>query len=298
MMTKEKNTDALIFEESAHQNSVDDIIAEIENVSEKLEEQLAPEEEFSGEEVLPLSVIVEAEPPRNPLFTLSAGASLVFIAVVLMVSVFVTGNVLTAFYLSPVILIFIGAEVFYNIFRKRKARINPPDIILCALMITFTFLLMLVSVSLSGTGTARLLTQQRFAGEIGAKIAADMSGFVSLADVEVDVILLSENAESYRSLKDIKPSDTVTIRFYFSSVQQSLFVFATDCRHILDILSGYGLPLGNIEFYSVDRFNRLQATVNMRYNSDVTAAEIARMTNFYISDGDFDLVDFGEFEEE
>jgi len=261
-------------------------IAEMESVSRQMERRFANEPNAQKN--------VTKNITGYNFFTLSAAVSLIYTAVILLWSSFVTGDVIAVFRLSPVVLIFIGAEIFYNTFiRKSKIRLNQADCVLAAFLIAFTFMLSLISVSLEDSGAARILAQERLAGEIKAKLSKDIGDFENLKSADINLTLNGRSANSYGSLKSIKPSDTVTARFYFNHVQNSLLDFAADCLFILDIISDYDLPFEEVEFYAVDRFNRLDATVDLSFGNFMTENEIAAITNFYISDLDFDLVDFG-----
>ncbi|MCL1823776.1 MAG: hypothetical protein FWG44_06195 [Oscillospiraceae bacterium] len=300
MFDNENNV--LLFDEEeepviAEEIQISELIdAEINTISSELESQIEPE-------IIPESVprcipnptrktLAERFPDTRP-FAMSAGASLIFMAVVFLWASFVSGDIIAVFRLSPVILFFMGAEILLHIFIKKTSfTVKPSDILLSVVLITLTFLLSLASVSLNESGGSRTLAQTRFENQLKANISKDLSNFSNLKDVEINVLLLEENANTYRNLKDIKPSDNITVCFYFNSIQQSLYVFASDCRNILDTLIRYNLPFEKIEFYSVDTYNRLEFTVNLRFAADITVREIAEATNYFIGDEDFDLVLF------
>ena len=259
------------------------IISEIESISSEIEKNFTPRQNTSA--------YIAAKEPKYRFFSLSAGASLIFSALILLWSVFVSGDIIAVFRLSPVILIFIGVEIVYAVFKRKEAYLSPSDFILAVILIVFTFTLSLISISLKDSGVTRDLACERFAEEIKFNLSKDAGDFDNLKSVEINISLLDENADIYRSLGDIKPSDTVTVRVYFNKVQKSLADFSKDCRFILDILLNYGLPFGNVEFYSIDAFNRIDVTVNLRFNPNITVRQISLATKYSISDDDFDLVD-------
>ena len=240
------------------------------------------------------------EKHRRPTYVigvLSGAASLIFMGLMLLISLVSSPiGVLSAIKLSPVILIFLGAEILFAIFRKKTLRImiDIKSMIIIASLIVISAALAVVSVTASAGKGERVYAEQRIknmlASEIHDSIAKD-----NIRSVDIETQLFGENAMIYETPADLTNGDIINLTVNFSDAQMPIRDFAKECRTILDGINELSYNFGSIVFIADDKVNHYVLNVDWHYQSDFSSDKLASLVNYYgddISDNDIpDLVD-------
>ena len=134
--------DAILESMDAVERMKNEIAAENESLNRRFEEHVARRS-------------VPGERHRRPTYVigiLSGAASLIFMGLMLLISLVSSPiGVLSAIKLSPLILVFLGAEILFAIFRKKtlRIRIDIKSMIVIASLIVISAVLAVVSVTAS-----------------------------------------------------------------------------------------------------------------------------------------------------
>lgn len=267
------------------EQATDEMLAELDT----LHELTAQNDEFTENPP-------EAPPPK-PLWRLglpAAGASLVFMGIVLAVSLGRPRGVLEAFRLSPVILIFLGVELIAAfvlvLCRKVELRAVGAGFGACFGIILVCCALAMVSVSLTDSGLSRELLEKRYTEELQNAL---YSGLADIHEVGVTVELYGESA-AYGGLESIEESDRLEA-YIKLAVPGSLMDFAADCRAALDVLEGLPVSFGEILLEADDGRNMLFVRLSGKLHMGLSAEEIAHMTYYFIDEAiELDLADLQE----
>lgn len=235
--------------------------------------------------------------PTYVIGVLSAAASLIFMGIALLISVRTSPiGAYAAIKLSPVMLIFLGAEIVFALLRKQSLRIKIDlrSIIVIICLIAVSSVLSVVSVvSSAGTGE-RIYAEQRIqnmlASELRDTIAEDY-----IKSVDIETQLFGEDAEMYKTPADLTDGDIINLTVNFSDAQMTIREFAADCKKIIVNLHKLPYNFGTIDFIADDLVNKYILNVDWHYQAEFDTDKLATLVNYFgngISDADIpDITD-------
>lgn len=282
----------------------EDVIRESSDAVRRMKEEIAAENESLNIRFAERAGAVQVQMPqrRRPVYVigvLSAAASLIFMGIALAISLIKSPiGAYAAIKLSPVMLIFLGAEILYAVFRKHSLRIKVDirSVIIITMLIALSSVLSVVSVTASaGTGEriyAEKRLQNMLASELHDTIAKD---YIKCVDIETQ--LFGEDAEMYATPADLNDGDIINITVHFADAQMTIREFAKDCKDILDDMHKLSYNFGNIDFIADDRINRYVLNVDWHYQSDFSSDKLAGFVNYFGDDiSDTDIPDITDEE--
>lgn len=239
-------------------------------------------------------------PVRRPVYVigvLSSAASLIFMGIALLISVSSSPiGAYAALKLSPIMLVFLGAEILYAVLRKHSLRIKidiRSTIIITALIVISSVLSVVSVISSSGTGE-RVYAEQRIqnmlANELRDTIARDY-----IRSVDIETQLFGENAEMYDTPSDLTNGDLIDLTINFADAQMTIREFSKDCKDIIDDLQKLPYNFGTISFIADDNVNHYALKVDWHYQSGFSEEKLSGLVNYFgngISDNDIpDITD-------
>ncbi|MBQ9385199.1 MAG: hypothetical protein IJT87_13290 [Ruminiclostridium sp.] len=232
--------------------------------------------------------------PTYVIGVLSGAASLIFMGFMLLISLLSSPiGAYAAIKLSPVVLIFLGAEIIFAMLKRRTLRIKidiRSMIMICSLIV-ISAALAVISVTASAGKGERVFAEQRIrnmlASEIHDRVAHD-----NIRSVDIETQLFGEDAEMYRTPADLTEGDIINLTVNYSDAQMPIRDFAKECRAVLDGLAGLSYNFGSIGFIADDRVNHYVLNVDWHYQSDYSADKLASFVNYYGDDiSDTDIPD-------
>lgn len=237
---------------------------------------------------------------RRPVYVigvLSSAASLIFMGIMLTISLLTSPiGAYKAIKAAPVMLVFLGAELIFAVFRKKTLRIKidlRSVIIITVLLAASSVLTMISANSSSGTGE-RVYAEQRIQNMLADKLH-DTIAKDYIKSVDIETQLFGENAEMYRSPADLTDGDIINLTVHFLDAQMSIREFAKDCHDILVDLNDLSYNFGHIVFIAKDDINRYTLDVDWHYQAGYSTDRLAAQVRYFgddISDEDIpDIVD-------
>lgn len=231
---------------------------------------------------------------RRPVYVvgvLSAAVSLIFMGIALLISVISSPiGAYAAIKISPVMLVFLGAEILFAVLRRHslRIRIDIKSIIVIVCLMAISSVLSVVSVvSSAGTGE-RVYAEQRIqnmlANELRDTIAKDY-----IRSVDIETQLFGENAEMYNTPADLTDGDIINLTVNFSDAQMTIREFAKECKDIITDLHELSYNFGTVTFVADDIINHYMLTVDWHYQSGLDTDKLAGFVNYSgngISDAD------------
>ena len=247
-----------------------------------------------------VEVPIQTPPRRRPVYVigvLSAAASLIFMGIVLVISLLTSPiGAYAAIRLSPVMLIFLGAEILYAVFRKRSLRIKVDirSVVIITVLIALSCVLSAVSANASAGTGERIYAESRLQNMLASELHDTISkDYIKSVDIETQ--LYGENAEMYASPADLNDGDIINLTIHFADAQMTIREFAKDCKDILEDMHELSYNFGKIDFVADDRINHYVLNVDWHYQSDFSADKLAGFVNYFgddISDTDIpDIID-------
>lgn len=232
-----------------------------------------------------------AAPPFAGSF--SAALSLIYVGVLLIMTLYNPAFMQTALRSSPVILVFLGAEIALNLILtrgKHQLHISPGAWFCTALIITLTFLLSALSIGFTTEIIPREWADSRIVNQLTASIAADVEPVANIADIDLSLELYRP-PESYSGIYDIADDDYVGVTFIIASEQLSARSFVKTARQTLSILANRANHFNEITFVSDSGMNKMRLEVNGRVGMNLTEEQLLHIMTYFLSEADEDLVD-------
>ena len=252
------------------------------------------DQRFAGRNNVQGTQAVQRRRPTYVIGVLSCAASLVFMGVALLISVMTSPvGAYAAIRLSPLMLVFLGAEIIYAVIRKHslRIRIDIRSIVIIVCLMVISAILSTVSVVASSGNGERLYAEQRIqnmlASELHDTIAKDY-----IRSVDIETQLFGEYADMYNTPADLTDGDIINLTINFSDAQMTIREFAKDCKDVIDDIHKLPYNFGTISFVADDRVNHYVLNVDWHYQSDFSADKLAGLVN-YFGDGisDMDIPD-------
>ena len=266
-------------------NAVERMKLEIAEENKNLDKRFARPKEQS---------VAQAPAKRRPTYVigiLSAAASLVFMGIALLFSV-VTSPIgaYAAIKLSPVMLVFLGAEIIFAVIRKHSLRIKIDlrSIIIIVSLMVVSFILSAISVAASAGTGERVYAEQR----IQNMLASDLRDAIAkdyIKSVDIETQLFGEDAEMYVTPADLTEGDIINLTVNFSDAQMTIREFARDCKEIINGIDTLPYNFGTIKFVADDAVNCYILNIDWHYQSGFSADKLAGFVNYYgdgLSDND------------
>lgn len=222
---------------------------------------------------------------------LSGSVSLVFMGIALLISTATSPiGAYAALKLSPIMLVFLGAEILYAVFRKRslRIRIDLRSVIVIASLMVISAILATVSVAASAGTGERLYAEQR----IQNMLASDLHDAIAkdyIKSVDIETQLYGEDAEMYVTPADLTDGDIINLTVNFSDAQMTIREFAKDCKDVINDIHTLPYNFGTVNFVADDLVNHYVLNVDWHYQSDFDADKLAGLVNYFgngISDAD------------
>ena len=213
--------------------------------------------------------------------------------IAMIISLFTLSGILNAAKITPIILVFLGAEILLNLLLRKRKNLVPDlkSLILCGGIVIFTFLVSLISLATSGEYNDRYYIEKRIENQIGAEFFEYLGTDTNIKSVDIDLEIADTDVGGYKSADDVKNTDSLSIRINFETSQKSVTEFASDCHRILGQLSETDYLFKKISFEADDSINHFSAQLDGMYQLDLTVQQIASMTNFFGSSIEEDIAD-------
>lgn len=285
-----------ISEEEPGVPAPEELVRDSFSAVEQMKREIAEENEKLDRRFADTAVRKKPDVPqkkRRPVYVigvLSSAASLIFMGIMFLISLSSPVGPYFVLRASPVMLIFIGAEILFAVFSRMSLRIKIDirSIIIVAALLILSALMSLVSVSASAGNTERQYAEQRIqnmlASELHDTIAKDY-----IRSVDIETQLYGENALNYETPADLSEGDIINLTVNFSDAQMTIREFAKDCREVLDNIRKLPYNFGNIDFIADDPVNHYSLNIDWHYQSDYSADKLVTFVNFFgdnISDSD------------
>ncbi len=229
--------------------------------------------------------------------TLSAAASLILMGTAMTFSLFSPTGVLSSLKLAPLMLVFLGIEIFLAIFRNHSVRIryNAKSLILTVLLIAVSFIMSVISVNNSVTGGERYYAEERLQNMLERQMSIEFSEKL-VKDVDIKIHLYGDDPSDYENIKDLKDSDVIDLEIHYIDAQVTMYEFASNCRKLMDGLLKMPYNFGTVKFIANDDINSFTMDVNWLYQSDFAATELIPLINYFGNDIVMDIPDLVEAE--
>ncbi len=229
--------------------------------------------------------------------TISAAASLVLMGIAMTFSLFSPTGVLTALKVAPLMLVFLGLEIGFAVFRNRTVRLryNLKSLVLTVSLVLVTFLMSLISVNNSVTGGERYYAEERLQNMLEREISRAMSSD-NIKDVIIEINLYGDDPADYENISDLKDSDIINLEIIYTDAQVSMYEFAGNCRNVMNDISGMPYNFGTVAFVADDDINSYRMEVNWLYQSDFSATELVPLINYFGNEIVMDIPDLKDDE--
>lgn len=280
----------------------EDLIRDSMSAVERMKREIAAENEDLDRRFARNAAQVQAQPAhkRRPVYVigvLSAAASLIFMGIMLTLSLmFSPIGAYAAIKAAPVMLIFLGAEIIFAVFRKKTLRIKIDirSVIVIAVLIAVSAALSLISVTASSGTGERVYAEQRIQNMLADKLH-DTIAKDYIRSVDIETQLFGDDAEMYRTPADLTDGDIINLTVHFSDASMTIREFAKDCHSVLRDLGDLSYNFGHIVFIAKDDVNRYTLDVDWHYQADYSSDRLAALVKYFgddIADEDIpDIVD-------
>ncbi|MDR1754332.1 MAG: hypothetical protein LBR74_05430 [Eubacterium sp.] len=224
----------------------------------------------------------------------SAALSMVVMGVSFIVSLFTAGGIPNVLKLSPIVLVFLGLEIFLNCYfqKGRRLRFDISGYAASLIMVAIAAGLSALSVSVSNSDSARINLERRYENELQNRLSGDFRSIANIKDISVLFSSYESDISGYSTIDDIKDTDKLELKIFFRNTQKTLVDFSADCHDILEVLKNYGLPFGNISFIADDGLNSIRVNINGKFEMDISENELARLSFYFAGDFTEDLIDY------
>lgn len=229
--------------------------------------------------------------------TFSAALSLIVMGIAMIIALSSPSGVVGALKISPIMLVFLGIEIFIAVYRNKHARLkfSVKSIILTVTLIALTSVLSIISATSTATGYEHEYAVERVRNIVEqdiSKVLADEE--IKSVDVSVE---LYEN-KIYISPKDLSDGDRIDVTVNLSEAESTVIAFAGRCRGLINELESLGYKFGTVKFIADDGVNRYTLDFNFLYHKDYTPEQLASLAG-YFGDNilDADIYDIEDEEE-
>lgn len=229
--------------------------------------------------------------------TLSASLSLIMMGIAMTISLFSPTGVITALKVAPLMLVFLGLEVGYAMFKNRTARLryNLKSLILTFLLVIVTFVMSLISVTNTATGGERHYAEERLNNMLSREISEAMP-LENVRNVEIELHLYGDDPSEYKDIEDLEDSDIIDLNITYIDADVTMYEFASNCRRILDSLSTMPYNFGAINFIADDDINSYRMEINWLYQSELSSTELIPLVHYFGNDIVMDIPDLSDDE--
>lgn len=227
--------------------------------------------------------------------TLSAALSLILMGIAMTVSLFSPVGVLSALKVAPLMLVFLGLEIGYAVFRNRNARLryNLKSLILTFSLVVVTFVMSLISVTNTATGGERHYAEERLRNMLSREISSAMP-LSNVRDVDIELHLYGSDPTVYETIKDLEDSDSIDLEITYINAQVTMYEFASNCRRIMDSLAVMPYNFGTINFIADDDINSYRMEINWLYQSGFSTTELLPLINYFGNEIVMDIPDLAD----
>ena len=279
----------------------DSIIQDSMDAVEKMKKEIAAENENLNKRFSEVQAAAENKPVSKQrhvyvVGVLSAAASLIFMGIMILVSLSSPIGIYAAIKASPVILVFVGADLIFAVVKQKDLHVSIDirSAIIAAALIVISSVMTLISAAASAGNGERVYAEQRIqnmlASELHDTIAHDY-----IRSVDIETQLFGEDAQMYVTPADLTEGDIINLTVNFSDAQMTIREFARECRQILDDMRGLSYNFGHVDFIASDNVNRYSLGIDWHYQSDYTADRLAAYVNYFGDDiADNDIPDLTE----
>ena len=214
--------------------------------------------------------------------TFSAALSLIMMGVAMTISLFSPTGILTAFKIAPLMLVFLGLEVSFAIFRNRTARLkyNVKSLLLTFSLVIVTGIMSNISVNNSVTGGERYYAEERLQNMLNREISHAMP-LDNIKNVSIKIHLYGDNPAAYETIKDLEDSDVIDLEITYINAQMTMQEYAQNCRRILDVLSTMPYNFGVVAFTANDDINSYRMEIDWLYQSAFSTTELVPLINYF-----------------
>ncbi len=212
--------------------------------------------------------------------TFSAALSLIVMGVAMIIALNSPSGIVGALKISPVMLVFLGIEIFVAVYRNKHARLkfSIKSIILTVSLLALTSVLSIISATSTATGYEHEYAVERVRNIVEQDISKVLSDEkVKGVDVSVE---LYEN-KIYISPKDLSEGDRIDVTVNLSEADNTVITFAEKCHGIIGELDKLGYKFGTVKFIADDSVNRYTLDFNFLYHKDYTAEELASLVGYF-----------------
>jgi len=269
-------------EEDESEKKLSESKAEVE----RLKQEMAEESKQLDMRFAEIKLSSQEKPqPRRRYFyigTFSAALSLIMMDVAMTMSLFSPTGVLTAFKVAPLMLVFLGLEIGFAIFRNRTARLryNVKSIVLTIFLVVVTGVMSIISVNNSVTGGERYYAEERLENMLNREISHAMP-LDNVKNVDIKIHLYGDDPAVYETIKDLEDSDVIDLEITYIDAQMTMHEYAQNCRRIMDVLSTMPYNFGIVSFTANDDINSYRMEINWLYQSDFSTTELVPLINYF-----------------
>lgn len=282
-------------EQDESEKKLNESKAEVERLKQEMEEDSKQLDIKFAE--IKLSPKEKPQPRRRYYYigTFSAALSLIMMGVAMTISLFSPTGVLTAFKLAPLMLVFLGLEIAFAIFRNRTARLkyNVKSLVLTVFLVLVTGIMSIISVNNSVTGGERYYAEERLQNMLNREISHAMP-LDNVKNVDIKIHLYGDDPAAYETIKDLEDSDVIDLEITYINAQMTMQEYAQNCRRIMDVLSTMPYNFGIVAFTANDDINSYRMEINWLYQSDFRTSELVPLINYFGNNIVMDIPDLIE----
>lgn len=224
-------------------------------------------------------------PPVRRVGTLTMGLALIVVGAVLCALHFGKQQtlLLTAFRLSPLILVALGGEVLYAAVRGKNARLKYDflSMFVCFVLIVAAFAASCIPLVVEYAGPARQAAETRVSQALSDAVYERLKGNPDVVDINFHVYLTYQDSyDAVRTGDDLKAGDWVSVTADLNDDFADAAAFVAACRPVLDAVRAQGLP-GMTLYCST---NGQPGRDNTRYALNISGAYMPEMTDAQLAD--------------
>lgn len=230
----------------------------------------------------------------------SCAASLILMGIALYFSLSSPLGAMNALKVAPLMLVFLGLELFARILlsRKNKLVLSFKNILLTLFLIGICSVLTIISAINSTSDNERSYVTERIQN-IARTTLGEEIGCRNIRSIEVDADLYEENLMTYVSPSKLGVGDKLSVTVYFAENDMTIRQFASECRDIMDDMEELNYPYEKVRFIADDSINRYTLELDWLFQSDYSAEKLSGFVN-YFGDNilDSDIPDIDDIEDE
>lgn len=281
----------------------EEVIHEGMEETERLKQEIEAENEMLDRRFDEYNASETAKPqPEKKVYIgiYSCAASLILMGLALYFSLSSPLGAMNALKVAPLMLVFLGLELFARILlsRKNKLVLSVNNILLTLFLVGICSVLTIISAINSTSDNERFYVTERIQNIARTSLGEEIVN-KNIKSIEVTADLYEEDLMTYTSPSKLGVGDKLSVTVYFAENDMTIRQFASECRNIMDDMEELNYPYEKVRFIADDSINRYTLELDWLFQSDYSAEKLSGFVN-YFGDNilDSDIPDIDDIEDE